>query len=248
MKLAVVTGAGDGIGAAVCHRLVKSEFKIIGISRSFVGFDCETTCSEETFADSAFHGILLIESCVEEQAVSDRLSRILRRADGVEQLVFVSCAGLIHSGSALLLSESQISEMITVNFLAPVRLVSVVLKKMLLIKSGSIVIVSSNAATKTIEGRAGYAASKAALDTYARILAKEVGSRSIRVNCVAPGVTETKLMRTSTTEEGLREALCASSIKKIAQPSEIASLINFLASDESSHITGEIINIDGGYK
>ena len=93
-----------------------------------------------------------------------------------------------------------------------------------------------------------YAASKSAFSTAIRVLSKELGKVNIRANVIAPGLTETKLMRNSTEPEQINNFIENLSLRKIAEPKEVSDLIHFLSSEESSYITGQIISIDGGLR
>ena len=115
-------------------------------------------------------------------------------------------------------------------------------------KAGTIVAVSSSAAIDANEARMAYAASKSALSTAIRVLSKELGRIQIRANVVAPGLTDTKLMRNSTEPDQINKFINELSLKKLGKANEIAKLIHFLSSEDSSFITGQIISIDGGIR
>ena len=122
----------------------------------------------------------------------------------------------------------------------------IISKKIIRNKSGSIVNISSSSALDGNEGRFSYATSKAALISQAEFLARELSHFNIRSNVVAPGLTDTNLMRNSHDDKNIKKQLENQMIKRVADPIEIANLILFLASDKSSYITGQTIRIDGG--
>ena len=113
-------------------------------------------------------------------------------------------------------------------------------------KSGSIVNISSSAAHEGNVGRSAYASSKSAFETMSKVMSRELGRYNIRVNSIAPGLTDTEMMKSSTPKKFLDETIARLSLNRVAQPKEIANVILFLASDLSSYITGQTIRVDGG--
>ena len=113
-------------------------------------------------------------------------------------------------------------------------------------KSGSIIYVSSSASLDGNEGRSSYASSKAALNAQAKVLSKELGGVNIRVNIIAPGLTNTEMMSKNTPKNIIEETISKVSLKRVGEPEETAKTALFLASDLSSYITGQIIRVDGG--
>ena len=113
-------------------------------------------------------------------------------------------------------------------------------------KNGSIINISSSSAIEGNEGRLAYAASKSALSTSTKVMARELSSFNIRCNTVSPGLTDTKMMNDSTTLENKEKKIKELILKRVAKPEEIANTILFLASHQSSYITGEVIKVDGG--
>ena len=113
-------------------------------------------------------------------------------------------------------------------------------------KEGSIVNISSSSAIEGNEGRIAYASSKSALVTSTKVMARELSSFNIRCNTVSPGLTDTKMMRDSHTEENIKNKVNNLIIKRSAKPIEIANVVLFLSSNQSSYITGEVLKVDGG--
>ena len=113
-------------------------------------------------------------------------------------------------------------------------------------KKGNIINISTTSAIDSDKGRLGYSSSKSALITCSKVLSKELSPYNIRVNVIAPGLTNTDLMNNNHSQEIINNVVKNLSIKRIANPSEIASLALFLASDSSSYITGQVIRVDGG--
>ena len=113
-------------------------------------------------------------------------------------------------------------------------------------KKGSIVYISSSSALDGNEGRSAYSSSKAAIIAQAKVLSRELGIHNIRVNSIAPGLTDTDMMKENHKKELVSEVLSRTSLKKAANPREIANVILFLSSDLASYITGQNIRVDGG--
>ena len=115
-------------------------------------------------------------------------------------------------------------------------------------KSGSIIFVSSTSALDGNIGRTSYSTSKSALNTLAITLSKELGSKNIRVNVIAPGLTNTDMMKNNTSEETIEDVVNNCSLNRVAESQEIANAILFFSCDLSSYITGQILRVDGGMK
>ena len=133
-----------------------------------------------------------------------------------------------------------------VNFYSPVLLMQMVIKNMIKNRSGSIINISSISAFDSNEGRSAYSASKAALNSISKTVARELGKINIRVNNIAPGMIDTKMLNSNTNKEIIKEMINRSSLKKVGSSKDVASAILFLASDMSSYISGETIKVDGG--
>ena len=111
---------------------------------------------------------------------------------------------------------------------------------------GSVVNISSSAAIEGNEGRTSYAASKASIIVSTKVMAKELATNNIRVNAIAPGLTETDMMIESTSEDALENTLKRICMKRVGSPEEIANVVLFLSSDLSSYMTGQVLRVDGG--
>ena len=143
--------------------------------------------------------------------------------------------------------EEKIKEVFQVNFFSILKLVRAIVKIFIKNKKGSIINISSNAATECDAGRSIYAASKSALNSFTKCLSKELGPFNIRVNAVSPGLTNTKMIEKNLNKKILEETIKKIPLKRIASPDEIANVVLFLASEMSSYVNGEIINVSGGY-
>jgi 3-oxoacyl-[acyl-carrier protein] reductase len=143
-------------------------------------------------------------------------------------------------------SLKKLNEIFEINFFSQTIFTQFILKSMVKKKSGSIIYISSSASLDGNEGRSSYAASKAALNAQAKVLSRELGGINIRVNVIAPGLTNTDMMSKNTPKNIIEETISKVSLKRVGQPEEIAKTALYLASNLSSYVTGQIIRVDGG--
>tara|TARA_B100001175_G_C19059500_1_gene425942 strand:- start:180 stop:536 length:357 start_codon:yes stop_codon:yes gene_type:complete len=113
-------------------------------------------------------------------------------------------------------------------------------------KNGSVIYISSSSAIDGNEGRSAYVASKAALSSQAKVISREFGNNNIRVNVIAPGLTNTDMMSKNTPKDLIEETISNISLRRIGEPEDIANVALFLASDMSNYVTGQVIRVDGG--
>ena len=224
-----------------------------GIGRSVVNQLCTDKSSSilaTTRCASNAHELppnLIIKSLdlSSNKSVSIFIDEAINEFPSIDGLVL--CAGFIHTAPALMTTEEMAYEHLQINFLAQLNILQyIVRKRMLRNRQGSVVYVSSSAEKFANPGRLAYAASKAAMSTAIRVMSRELGSKGIRFNSVLPGLTDTALMRGSTLPADIAGYLQNIDNRRVASPSDVASLITFLLSDSSSHITGQCISIDGG--
>jgi NAD(P)-dependent dehydrogenase (short-subunit alcohol dehydrogenase family) len=159
--------------------------------------------------------------------------------------VLVSNAGITRDGLLLQMSEDAFTSVIDTNLVGAYRVTKRAAPKMIRARQGRIILISSVSGLSGSGGQANYAASKAGLVGFARSLAREIGSRKITVNVVAPGFVETD-MTASLPEARTSELLAQIPLKRIARPDEVAGVVTWLASDAASYVTGAVIPVDGG--
>lgn len=241
-KNIVITGCNRGIGRAIAEKCMEYRANI---------WACMRTISEENLQsmrdlEARSHGriIPVALDLADPESVSAAAKQILSekvRIDGI-----VNNAG-ITGGSRLfsMTSMEEIRAVFEINFFSPMLLTQKLLKNMIRHKAGSIVNISSLAALDGKPAQFGYVSSKAAVLGASRKLAHELGSFGIRVNAIAPGVTETDM--TAQMEPGVFAAAVSNSfLKRAGSPADIAEAAAFLLSDRSRYITGETIRVDGG--
>lgn len=225
-SIALVTGGNRGIGLATCLRLRESGHTVIAGCRS----------------GQAPEGLDAVTLDVRDPASIDRAFADVEARFGTVN-VLVANAGITRDGLLMRMSDEDIDEVLQTNLAGSIRLARRALRGMVKARSGRIVFVSSVVWALGSGGQVNYAASKAGLVGAARSLAREVGSRGITVNVIAPGFVETD-MTADLDEARRREILGSVPVGRYAQPSEIADAIDFLAT--ASYVTGAVLPVDGG--
>ena len=160
--------------------------------------------------------------------------------------ILINNAGVLENALFQMTSEKILKKIFEINFFSQFFLTQMYLKLLINSKNANVVFVSSNSSTINPIGRAAYSSSKAALNSLAISLSKETGGKNLRVNAVLPGLTNTKMAINYTNKDNIEKYINDISLKRIAEPDEIANVISFLCSDDSSYINGQLISIDGG--
>ena len=140
----------------------------------------------------------------------------------------------------------KFKEIFQINYFSQIIFTQQIIKNMIKNKNGSITYISSTSGIDGNEGRGAYSDSKAAIISKSKVLSKELGIFNIRVNSIAPGLTNTSMMTENTSKEKIKSIIENLSLKRFAEPNEIANTALFLSSDLSSYITGQTIRVDGG--
>lgn len=160
--------------------------------------------------------------------------------------ILVNNAGITYNALFQMTSMDKLEEVFKVNYFSQVLLTQYIAKLMVRQNSGSIVNIASSAAIDANPGRSAYGASKAAVICTSKAMAAELGDKGIRVNVIAPGITNTDMVAESMTEEVIEETVNQTSLKRMGVPADIAEAVLFLASDLSSYMTGQVLRVDGG--
>ena len=143
-------------------------------------------------------------------------------------------------------SIEKFKKIFQINFFSQIAFTQQIIKNMIKNKSGSIVYVSSTSGIEGNEGRSAYSSSKAAIISKVKVMSKELGAFNIRVNAIAPGLTNTRMMNENTSIKKINDVTKDLSLKRFGEPNEIGNTALFLSSDLSSYITGQTIRVDGG--
>lgn len=238
-KLALVTGASRGIGAAIADQLGKAGYRLVGTATSDSGAEKIT----ERFKAAGIDGQGYRLDVTDAESI-DALMAALKEG-GQEPAILVNNAGITQDNLFLRMKEAEWDGVIDTNLSSAFRMSKAVIKAMTRARWGRIVNVSSVVASSGNAGQVNYAAAKAGLEGFTRSLAREVGSRSITVNSVAPGFIATDM--TDELPEANREALLKQvPLGRLGDPQEIAAAVAFLVSDSASYITGETLHVNGG--
>ncbi len=237
-KTVLITGASRGIGKAILESFNEDYFIVgTGTSESSVQSILENINSMNTQGD-AFKLDLGDRDSIKE------LTSLLDSKE-IHPDILINNAGITRDNIMLRMHEDEWDNVIDVHLNGQYLLIKSFIKKMVKNRWGRIINISSTSAVLGNKGQANYAAAKAGIEAMSRSLARELGSRNINVNCVAPGFIETDM--TKEISEG-NEDLLASQIPlgRLGKPNEIAEVVHFLASDQANYITGQTLHVNGG--
>ena len=242
-KTAIITGSGRGIGAAIAKRLAADGYDIVINEVSQEALD---TYGAQTAEECRASGVKA-ECCaadVSDYAQCEAMVKWAKDTFGTID-VLVNNAGITRDGLLLRMSEENYDDVIRINQKSVFNMTKLVGAVMLRQKSGRIVNLASVAGLYGNPGQMNYSASKGAIIAMTKTAAKELGSRGITVNAVAPGFIQTP-MTDKLTDEQKAAMLAQIAMKRYGQPEEVAGVVAFLCSDDASYVTGQTIEISGG--
>ena len=241
-KTAVVTGCNRGIGKKILEIFSENKATVFACVRN-VNEEFKSFLNELT---KKFNNqIIPIQfDLIDENKIKVAANDILASNKPID--ILVNNAATIHTALFQMTSLKKLKEIFETDFFSQTLFTQYILKSMIKKKAGSILYIASSSALDGNEGRSAYSSAKAAMITQAKVLSREVGLYNIRVNAIAPGLTNTNMMKKNTPEEILNEVTSRISLKRIANPEEIANVALLLSSDLSSYITGQVIRVDGG--
>lgn len=235
-KIALVTGASRGIGKAIALTLTARGATVIGTATSEKGAEAITA-----YLDGKGKGLAL--NVTDAASIEETLTKIREEFGEID--ILVNNAGITRDNLLMRMKEEEWQDIIDTNLSSVYRLSKAVLRAMMKKRCGRIISIASVVGVMGNAGQANYAAAKAGLIGFSKSLAREVASRGITVNVVAPGFIETDMTKALTDEQraGILSQVPAD---RLGDAQEIASAVAFLASDEAAYITGETLHVNGG--
>ncbi len=232
-KKILITGASRGIGRDIALNSKEKGYKVLGTSTTNEGVS--------SLKENGIHGLQLD---LNDKKSVESFNGLLTQ-EHPDIAVLVNNAGITRDNIVLRMSEEEWMDVLNVNLNGAFKVTKTVLKFMLKKRWGRILNITSTSASTGNRGQANYAAAKAGIEAFSKSLAKEVGSRGITVNAIAPGYIQTDM--TEVISENVKEEILSQiPLSRFGKPEEISQLVDFLISDEASYITGQTIHINGG--
>ena len=232
-KIALVTGATRGIGAAIAAQLLKDGFMVIGTATSEGG-------AAKISATGAMGKVLNVTDDVASDALIDE---IVKTYGGLH--VLVNNAGITRDMLTMRLKDDDWDAVVNTNLRSVFRLSRAAIRPMMKQRMGRIISITSVVGSSGNPGQANYAAAKAGVAGMTRALARELGSRNITVNCVAPGFIQTD-MTAGLAEEQQKALLSQIPLGALGKPEDIAAAVSYLASNGAAYVTGQELHVNGG--
>lgn len=236
-KIALVTGASRGIGAAIADTLAAAGAKVIGTATSESG----AAAIGERLAQWDGEGRAL--NSAEPETIENLITDIEKEFGKLD--ILVNNAGITRDNLLMRMKEEEWDDIMQVNLKSVFRASKAVLRGMMKQRAGRIINITSVVGVMGNAGQTNYAAAKAGLIGFSKSMAREVGSRGITVNCVAPGFIDTDMTR-ALPEETRKTFEAQTSLGKFGEAKDIADAVLFLASDQAKYITGQTLHVNGG--
>ena len=238
-RLALITGASRGIGKAIAISLASSGLKVIGTATSSEG----AARISGYLGGMEVPGMGMMVNVVDDSSVERLFSDIITNFGS--PAVLVNNAGITRDNLLMRMKVDEWQSVVDTNLNSMFRVTKLCLKGMTKARWGRIINISSVVGASGNAGQTNYAASKAGIEGFTRSLAKEIGSRGVTVNSVAPGFIDTD-MTSSLAETQVDSLLAQIPLRRLGTPEEIASVVRFLVSEKANYITGETIHVNGG--
>ena len=236
-QIALVTGASRGIGQAIADALMQSGAKVIGTATTAEG----AAAIDARLKTNGGRGVAL--NVTDPKACEDIIDLIVKDFGGIQ--ILVNNAGITRDQLAMRMKSEEWTDVIDTNLSAVFRLSQAVLRPMMKARSGRIINITSIVGHMGNPGQANYAAAKAGVSGMTRALAREIGSRNITVNCVAPGFIDTDMTR-ALSEEQQNSLKANIPLARLGTPEDVAQAVAFLASPAAGYITGNTLHVNGG--
>ena len=240
-EIALVTGASRGIGKAIAEQLAALGATVIGTATSDAGADNISAYLSAMKSSGGGKGMCL--NVTDADSIAAVIKAITDEFGAVS--ILVNNAGITKDNLLMMMKEDQWNDIIDTNLTSIYRLSKAVVRAMMKKRKGRIINIASVVGLTGNPGQTNYSATKAGMLGFSKSLAREIGSRNITVNCVAPGFIDTDMTRELPEEQ--RQALIGQiPLNRLGDPADIAAAVTFLASPAAAYITGETINVNGG--
>jgi 3-oxoacyl-[acyl-carrier protein] reductase len=238
-QIALITGTSRGIGKAIALKLGKDGATVVGTATTDEGAESISNYLNE----AGIKGKGIVLNVNDTDQIKNLFTEI--RKEFGEVTILVNNAGITRDDLLVRMKDEKWDEVIGTNLKAIFRLSREVLRAMMMARSGRIINISSIVGSTGNVGQSNYAAAKAGILGLSKSLAREVGSRNITVNCVAPGFIDTDMTR-ALSEKQQQDLLQYVPLKRLGKPEDIASAVAFLASPSAGYITGATLHVNGG--
>ena len=239
-KVAIVTGASRGIGRAIATELAGNSMYVV------VNFAGNVESAEETLRlvrEAGGDGEVYMANVADEAECKAMCDDVVKRLGKVD--VLVNNAGITRDKLVMAMSDEDFNSVIDTNLLGTFHMIKFLVRYMLKNKGGRIINIASVSGVLGNAGQANYSASKAGVIGLTKSVARELATKNICVNAVAPGFIETDMVK-AMSESAIEAGVASIPMKRLGKPEDIAAMVGFLASDKAAYITGQVINVDGG--
>ena len=239
-KTVFVTGGSRGIGKEVALKFAENGYNVV---INYVSSNTDVEALKSEFEGKGVKALIMQADVTDKTAIEELVKKAIEKFGAID--VLVNNAGITRDNLLMRMSEEEFDKVIEINLKGTYIVTKAVTKYMMKKRKGSIINLSSVVGVAGNAGQCNYAASKAGIIGFTKSIAKELASRNIRSNAVAPGFIETDM--TAVLSDEIKENIHNQiPLKRMGTAKEVANLIYFLGSDESAYITGQVINIDGG--
>ncbi|MBS6252042.1 MAG: 3-oxoacyl-[acyl-carrier-protein] reductase [Clostridium sp.] len=239
-KTIFITGGSRGIGREVALKFAENGYNIV---TNYVSEKTDVEGLKKEFEEKGVKSLILKADVTNSEEIENLVKKAVEEFESID--VLVNNAGITKDNLLMRMSEEEFSKVIDVNLKGTYIVTKIVSKYMMKKRQGSIINLSSVVGVVGNAGQCNYSASKAGIIGFTKSIAKELASRNIRANAVAPGFIETDM--TAVLGDNLKENIYNQiPLKRMGKAKEVANLVYFLGTEESSYITGQVISVDGG--
>lgn len=239
-KTVFITGGGRGIGKEVALKFAENGYNIV---TNYVSDKTDVEALKKEFEEKGVKSLILKADVTDSVAIENLVKKAIEKFESID--VLVNNAGITKDNLLMRMSEEEFTKVIDVNLKGTYIVTKIVSKYMMKKRQGSIINLSSVVGVVGNAGQCNYSASKAGILGFTKSIAKELASRNIRANAVAPGFIETDM--TAVLGENIKENIYNQiPLRRMGKAKEVANLVYFLGTEESSYITGQVISVDGG--